>query len=124
MLSIVRQRGQLRVASDDSLRRGNSGVGQTHLAGTRRRATADEREMRRSVVWRAEWPRSEQRALGIDEAGDAVDRARDDRLIGIERGQERRDRASKERLARSRRSDEEEAVPAGGSDLERSLGRL
>src|SRR5712692_11477742 len=88
-------------------------VGQTHLAGTRRRATADEREMRRSVVWRAEWPRSEQRALGIDEAGDAVDRARDDRLIGIERGQERRDRASKERLARSRRSDEEEAVPAG-----------
>ena len=79
---------------------------ETHFALPRRCPAAHQREVRGGVVRGTERPRREQRTFAIDETGDAVDRARDDRLVGIERREQRRDRASQECLARSRWPDQ------------------
>src|SRR6185503_1552797 len=99
-------------------------VREAHLPWARRRTAADQREMRRGVMRSAERTRAEERALWIDQASDAVDRAGDDGLIRVERGQQRRDRACEQRLARSRRPDEQQAVSTSGRDLKCALRRL
>src|SRR5439155_8138185 len=101
-----------------------SGVCEADLAGTRRRAATDEREMRRGVMRRAERTCLEQRTRGIDEASNAVDRARDDRFVGIEWRHDPGQGAREQRLPRPGRTREEQAVPARCSDLERALRGL
>src|SRR5205823_9495201 len=84
-------------------------VGKAHLSGPRWRPAADEREMRRGVVRRAERTRREERPRRIDQSRHAVHGAGDDRLARIERRQQTRKGAGEQRLAGAGRLDEAEA---------------
>ena len=75
-------------------------------------------------MWRAERTRREQRVLWIDQARDAVDRARLDCLVGIERRQDRRKGSREQRLAGAGWPDEQKVVRTRRRDLERALWRL
>jgi hypothetical protein len=73
---------------------------------------------------RPERPRREHRMIRIDEAGDAVDRARGDGLLVVERWQDRRQRSGEHRLAGAWRSDQEEVVSSRRGNLEGPFRRF
>ncbi len=93
-------------------------MGERDLARTRRRAAAEQAGGGNGVMGRAKRARPADQRLQRP-AARARDPDRLDRLRGIERWQQRRQPARSHRLARPRRADHDQAVTAGGRDLER-----
>ena len=90
------------------------------LAGPRMTAAADQRRRARRVMRRAKRPLAP--ALGGERPGERRERRRLQRLVLGQRRQQRRQALREHRLAGAGRSDEQQAVPAGGRDLQRALG--
>ncbi len=97
-------------------------MGEADLPGPREAPPADQPGGGDRVVGRAEGAPHDERAPGVEQAGDRVD-ARDlDGLFEPQGRQDPRHAAGEHRLAASRRADHEHRMPARGGDLERAAG--
>jgi hypothetical protein len=96
----------------------NAAVGQGGLAGSRVRATADDRLGRRAVVRRAERPQVRERPPRRQKTRDGLDARHLDRLFARERREDPRQAAREHRLSCSGRAGEQKIVPTRRSELE------
>ncbi len=102
----------------------NARVGQTDLAGTRRRAAAGEAGAGHRVVRRAEGAHADDRVFSAREPRDGVDLRRLDHLLAAHIRQDGGETSRHHRLAGARRPDAEDIVPARGGHLEGALDAL
>ena len=98
----------------------NSPVGEADLSGTRARAPSDERRHGGAVVRRAQWPRSDERAVGSEHARHRMDPRHLEGLRGREWRQDPGQPPGEHRLPGARWAGEEKIVAAGRGDLERA----
>ncbi len=98
-------------------------VGERHLAGPGAQATTDQGLQGRRMVRIAEGAAAAQPALA-EIAGQGAHHRCFQRLLRLKRRQDAGQARRQHRLARTRRTDHQEVVAAGGGDLEHPLGRL
>ena len=97
-------------------------VREAHLARRRVRAAAEEAGVGDRVVRRAEGALEDERLVGGERAGDAVDLRRLQRLVERHFREDGREAAREHRLARAGRPDHDHVVAAGDGHLHRALG--
>ena len=95
----------------------NAVMGQTHLAGARRAAAADQRRRRQRVMRSAERAHGTRRRARRDEPRDRLNGDDLQRFIFGERGEDGGQASREHRLAAARRADEQQRVTARGSDF-------
>ena len=110
-----------RIELGEFVEKQHAAVRERDLARLGAQAAADQRRHAGRVMRRAERPCVGQRAA-FELAGDRGDHRDLEQLGRHERRQDRRQPRRQHRLAGARRPDHQQIVPAGGRDLERTLG--
>ncbi len=100
----------------------DASMGQRDLTGPRWRATSQQARPARGVMGSPEGPLGQERRIAVQAARRAVYPRHLERLVEAERREEAREAPRQERLPGSGRAEEEQAVAAGGHDLEGPLG--
>ena len=99
----------------------NAVMGQRNFAGRGVDVAAEQSCIACRVMRRAEGALRDERLLGLEQSGDAMDAGGLERFIQSKRRQDGAEPLGDHTFARARRADENQIVPARGSDFQRTL---